>query len=607
MENFKHLSKLRQCLIFILVLAIYACNKDDVIEDTVGKAPIITLDSEDGIYTVKTGKTLTISPDVENATDAKFSWTIDGNVVSQSATLSVTFDKPQILYVIFHVENQAGSAQEEIKIEVLELTPPVISFALPEGGLKAKTNTEYIFTPDIQHSDQNGFKIEWIRNGEVVSEETTYVFCEPSPGVYPITIKASNDDGEDIKEFDVEVLESLPYKLSFPSQSYYQPITDRTTIVGRTIYLTPLLEYFENPEFSWSVNDEIISEAHERTYKFTPDKPGDYTVTVCVASVQSNQSVNIPTQTNNISEGKVEVRASVIVHCFAKETEYIRHGGSSAFMNNVYEYLPAPGQFVNETKTAGFNSDITTLEKANEYALERLKKKNYVSLGGWGGYIVVGFDHSIINTESDYDFAIQGNAFNSANGGSNEPGIVYVMQDTNGNGLPDDEWYELRGSETGAKGTIQDYWCTYFRPAAPKMDVTWIDSEGNTGKIAYLGMFHPQDYYYPLWINAESYTLYGTRLVPNNSQDPTTGYWANNALAWGYADNIGSDCLSSDSADGNGQMNGFKISNAMQPDGTPIRLSHIDFIKVQTGVNAQSGAIGENSTEVFSFLDLNRL
>ncbi len=53
-------------------------------------------------------------------------------------------------------------------------------------------------------------------------------------------------------------------------------------------------------------------------------------------------------------------------------------------------------------------------------------------------------------------------------------------------------------------------------------------------------------------------------------------------------------------------MNGFKISNAMYPDGTPITLSHIDFIKVQTGVNAQSGAIGENSCEVFSFQDPNK-
>ena len=63
---------------------------------------------------------------------------------------------------------------------------------------------------------------------------------------------------------------------------------------------------------------------------------------------------------------------------------------------------------------------------------------NWVSLGGFGGYIVVGFDHSIDNS-GDYDLGILGNSFS----GSSEPGIVWVMQDENGNGLPDDTWYEL--------------------------------------------------------------------------------------------------------------------------------------------------------------------
>ena len=89
----------------------------------------------------------------------------------------------------------------------------------------------------------------------------------------------------------------------------------------------------------------------------------------------------------------------------------------------------------------------------------------YVSLGSFGGYVIVGFDHSIPN-KGGYDFAIQGNAFLSDQGGSNEPGIVWVMQDVNGNGLPDDEWYELKGSETGNGSTIQDYEVTYRCPHA---------------------------------------------------------------------------------------------------------------------------------------------
>lgn len=585
-----------------LLLVLTGCNKDDVIEDITGKKPVITLDSEDGIYTVKVGRELTISPDVENGEDAIFTWIADGKIVGRAPSLIVEYDEPQEIYVIFRVETLTGTAQEEIKIEVLEKTPPVISLALPSQGLKVLPNTEYIFTPDIQHADESGFKIQWIRGGKVVSEETTYAFSEMNLGTYAITIKAWNDDGEDQKDFEVEVVSELPYKVSFPSVSYFQPITDRNTVVGRTLYLTPILEYIDNPSFEWKLNGQPVAESGS-TFKFTPESEGEYTATVIVTSNPSNNSLKI---TRNVSRGETQLIATVIVHCFKDENAYRRDGGNTIFANKVFEFLPAPGQFVNELGTGGFTADITTLEKANEYALKRLTAKTFVSLGGWGGYIVVGFDHSIKNSEGNYDFAIQGNAFNSANGGSNEPGIVWVMQDTNGNGKPDDEWYELRGSQTGKEGTIQNFWMTYYRPAGPKMDVRWVDSEGNSGKISYLGQFHSQDYYYPLWVNATSYTLYGTRLPANNTIDPVTGYWANNAFPWGYADNIGRDCLGGDAVTGTGQMNGFKISNAMNPDGAPVHLSHIDFIKVQTGVNAQSGSLGENSTEVFSFQDLNK-
>ena len=48
-------------------------------------------------------------------------------------------------------------------------------------------------------------------------------------------------------------------------------------------------------------------------------------------------------------------------------------------------------------------------------------KQDIVSLGGFGGYIIFGFDHDIPN-KAGRDFKILGNAFNS----SAEPGIVYV-------------------------------------------------------------------------------------------------------------------------------------------------------------------------------------
>lgn len=63
--------------------------------------------------------------------------------------------------------------------------------------------------------------------------------------------------------------------------------------------------------------------------------------------------------------------------------------------------------------------------------------------------------------------------------------MVWVMQDVNGNGEPDDEWYELRGSETGKEGTVSGYAVTYYRPAGRGMDVQWTDSEGRSGTVEY--------------------------------------------------------------------------------------------------------------------------
>lgn len=76
-------------------------------------------------------------------------------------------------------------------------------------------------------------------------------------------------------------------------------------------------------------------------------------------------------------------------------------------------------------------------------------------------------------------------------------------------GLPNDTWYELKGSEYGKEETIRDYAVTYYRPSAPKMNVAWTDNRGGSGVIEYLEAFHQQDYYYPAWVEADSYTLRG--------------------------------------------------------------------------------------------------
>lgn len=273
----------------------------------------------------------------------------------------------------------------------------------------------------------------------------------------------------------------------------------------------------------------------------------------------------------------------------------------SRYATEVFEYIPAPGQYINDTRTGGMTFNIDTPEEAAAWARERLEKKLFISLGAFGGYITVGFDHEVINSQDDFDFAVFGNAFLNSTGGSSEPGTVWVMEDTNANGLPDDVWYELRGSEYDNPSTIHDYSVTYFRPSGPGQPVEWRDNLGDTGSISYLKAFHNQDYYYPKWIKEDSYTLTGTRLAPRTQCDPETGFWVNNPFPGGYADNMGDDCTYLDDMP---QANRFRISDAVDADGNPISIRSISFVKVQTAVLAQSGSLGELSTEVLGFYDL---
>lgn len=339
--------------------------------------------------------------------------------------------------------------------------------------------------------------------------------------------------------------------------------------------------------YRWTVNGKAADWSGP-AHMFTPDGPGEYVVTVTAC-------------------GHDPLAVKVICVDASEEQRFRRATASSSAMSTrVYEWRPAPGQFIGELHSGISGPDVTA-EQARRWAEDRLEAGMYVSLGGFGGYIIVGFDHSVPCGDEGYDFSVTGNAFfnaQSGDGGSNEPGIVYVMQDVNGNGLPDDEWYELRGSDTGKAGTVSDYAVTYYRPEGPKMAVKWTDSLGESGEIDYIGVFHAQDYYYPLWIEEYSYTLCGTRLKAQTDQDPDTCMWNCHAFGWGYCDNMGSDRIADDDSNGSGHRNGFRISNAMHADGSAVKLRYVDFIKVQTGVNSKAGILGEVSTEVFGFRDL---
>lgn len=274
----------------------------------------------------------------------------------------------------------------------------------------------------------------------------------------------------------------------------------------------------------------------------------------------------------------------------------------SAFANRVLAFVPAPSQYMNTSYTAyqsGFNE-----KQVLAYATELLKDRTscLFSLGGFGGSITVGFDHTLPNVTGEYDFKITGNAYYDMYGtlldkpgGSSEPGIVLVSQDTNQNGLADDEWYELAGSEYHSSQTIKNYEITYYRPTPADGNVKWKDNQGKEGYIL-RNTYHTQASYYPAWMG-DQYTVSGNRLADNAINEPRPDmpeHWVGYCYPWGYADNHPNDT----------EFSKFKIDWAVDKSGNPVKLNGIDFVKIYTAVNQDCGWLGEASTEIQSIEDL---
>ena len=333
----------------------------------------------------------------------------------------------------------------------------------------------------------------------------------------------------------------------------------------KTTTIEPTISGFENATYTWKLGNEIIG--NDKSLGFVSDKAGSYDLTLEIKSL---------TKTSTL---KTTVKVAQESSTYSK------------YISQVFDYLPAVGQFTNKLP-AYVDGDTQTEMTAKAGKALIGEKPSMITLGGYGGYVVFGFDHTILNQKDKRDFKVLGNGF----AGSSEPGIIMVAYDKNKNGKPDeDEWYEIAGSEYSNPTTIKNYTITYHKPTVEDSKATpeyikWEDNQGKSGYKA-KNTFHKQPYY-PIWFGQNQLKFSGSLLANNYTEK--NGIWTGKQLAYGYADN----------AANNSEDSNIDIDWAVDKNGNPVKLMGIDFIKVYTATNQEAGWLGEISTEVAGAYDL---
>jgi hypothetical protein len=310
--------------------------------------------------------------------------------------------------------------------------------------------------------------------------------------------------------------------------------------LGRTLVLAPVrVLVSDTATYNWQVSGGSYTTGTtslREGFVFTPSATGTYTVTVTA------------------HDGGASVSASSTVVCVPALSSAPPAYSSGILVKNF-----APGQYTTSGSGHGW------------------------SLGAWGGYAI--WRHRVVKNGTEYSFKVRGNPM----GAWCEPGVVSVMQDENNNGIPDDTWYELKGSEYGKPTTVQRYAMTYYKDSQYdeehdgwKLGHPWVDNQGNVGIM-------PGGWPHEWGVTGNRVTFTGAKLpLLMNEGNVTT----NPGFDWGYVDNM-SDFITVDGDDFR-----FRISDAVQQDGSPVDLPWIDFIKVHTAVYGYNVTLGEISTEV---------
>jgi len=265
--------------------------------------------------------------------------------------------------------------------------------------------------------------------------------------------------------------------------------------------------------------------------------------------------------------------------------------GNSPYITKVFDYIYGPGQHASLIDKSTKGDDFIGKPWTNG--------KSFTYLGGWGGCIIAGFDHPVKNGTGN-DFAV----FAQPGAGS-EPGVVFVMADLNGDGLPNDgKWIELKGSEFNNSETIRKYKVTYYKPVNSG-NVTWSDNQGQHGEL--IPVVASGTWWWQGYGDKTEMVFSGVKLPNAYENKPIvagTENWVirSGLFSFGYA-----ECYRNNDYNSNLKANLFDISNAVDDAGNPVVLTSINFIKVQSGVFQIAGWLNEISTEVSGAVDLSMI
>lgn len=264
-----------------------------------------------------------------------------------------------------------------------------------------------------------------------------------------------------------------------------------------------------------------------------------------------------------------------------QSTDVDKFPSRSPFATTVIAYTPGEGEFVNDPAFNDPHRALGAPRGGGTYDGDLLK---LVTLGDFGGSITLGFDHTIVDDPLNpfgLDAIVFGNAFwvgNNPNLKWGEAGIIEISRDKNGNGIADDPWFLIPGSDI--KDSVKQRKEGFFILPDDPFSKPPLFNENFDGTESFFGYADMS----PVLILGD---LDADNVVDDPNLKPEAFYTVPDD-----PDEVGV-------TRGSGGGDAFDIAWAIDPDTKdPAELDGFDFIRITTGALSDTGGLGEVSVEV---------
>ncbi len=261
--------------------------------------------------------------------------------------------------------------------------------------------------------------------------------------------------------------------------------------------------------------------------------------------------------------------------------DHLKLNEPSRFASYVISYQPGDGQFVNDPD---FNDPQRSLGPPIGGGTSTPDNSKLVTLGDHGGSITLGFDTTVWD-HPDNPFGLDCIVFSNANwigGNPNlrwaEAAVIEISRDVNHNGIADDAWYLVPGSDI----------------------VDPINQRQNGSFLLPDDPFASGVLFNPFVDGTERYWGYGemtpTLLLGDLDADNVIDNPELNETAF-YT--MPDDPFAVGITLGSGGGDAFDIAWAIDPlTSEPAGLRGFDFIRLSTGADGEAGQLGEISAEI---------